>query len=108
MYKRKNWGWLKHIDFVLGDVFALQLAFVTAYLIRHGVRIPYANPDYRNLAIVMSLVDILVAAVFNTMHNVLRRDFRHELVQSIKQVVLVFAAVSTWGSIPCIVTDNGG
>ena len=41
MYKRSIQGWLKHIDFILLDVLALQLAFILAYAYRHG-GMPYA------------------------------------------------------------------
>lgn len=36
MYKKSPQGWLKHWDFILLDIFCLQLAFVVAYLVRQG------------------------------------------------------------------------
>lgn len=73
MYKRGNQGWLKHIDFILLDAIALQAAFILAYIIRHGFRSPYILASYRTLGITLIIVDILIAAIFNTMHNVLKR-----------------------------------
>lgn len=90
MYKRNNQGWIKHIDFILWDAFALQLAFALAYLIRQGRSLPYASTMYRTLAIMLVVVDILIAAIFNTMHNVLKRGYYQEAVQTLKQVLLVF------------------
>ena len=90
MYKRTNQGWLKHLDFILLDAIILQISFIFAYCIRHGwQQLPYAVPAYRTLAIVLFIVDILVAAVFNTMHNVLQRSYYAEFIQSLKQVLLV-------------------
>ncbi len=95
MYKRYNQGWIKHLDFILWDVFALQIAFVAAYYIRHG-EIPYILESYRNLAIMLAAVDILISAMFNTMHNVLRRNRYNEAVQTIKQVLMVLVVITLY------------
>ncbi|MBR5336706.1 MAG: sugar transferase [Lachnospiraceae bacterium] len=91
MYKRSNTGWLKHIDFILLDAVSLQIAFVLAYLIRNGMVLPYGKSSYRTLAITLVVVDFLIAAIFNTMHNVLKRRVYYEFIQTVKQVVIVFA-----------------
>ncbi len=95
MYKRSAEGWLKHIDFILWDVLILQAAFVLGYMIRHGWGLwPYLRSDYKSLAIVLVAVDILVAVVFNTMHNVMKRGYLKELSATFKHVVLVLAIMS--------------
>jgi len=95
MYKRSNQGWLKHIDFILWDEVALQFAFILAFLIRHG-RLPYYNPNYRTLGILLVVFDIMIAAGFNTMHNVMKRRFFKELTESLKQVGLVLACMTIY------------
>lgn len=95
MYKRNNQGWLKHIDFILWDAFSLQLAFVLAYAIRHS-GIPYLYEAYRTLAIMLVVVDILIAAIFNTMHNVMKRGLLSETTQTLKQVLLVLVVISLY------------
>ena len=95
MYKRYNQGWIKHIDFILWDVLSLQIAFTIAYYIRHG-GIPYTSEIYRNLAIMLVTVDILISAIFNTMHNVLRRNRYNEAVQTIKQVLMVLVIITLY------------
>ena len=93
MYKRNYQSWLKHIDFILWDVVALQLAFLTAYAIRQHSALPYTQDIYRTLAFVYAIVDILIAAAFNTMHNVVKRGYYEEFVQTLKQALLVFLVV---------------
>lgn len=93
MYKRNNQGWLKHIDFILWDALALQIAFVLAHAIRHG-GLPYTTEVYRTLAIMLVVVDILIAAIFNTMHNVMKRGYYIEVTQTLKQVLLVLLVIS--------------
>lgn len=56
MYKKSPQGWLKHWDFILLDIFCLQLAFVVAYLVRQGLENPYSDQIYRTVAFVFYAV----------------------------------------------------
>ena len=47
---------MKHIDFTIIDILALQIALVLAYWMRLGFDNPYANDDYERLAIVLVLI----------------------------------------------------
>ena len=96
MYKRNSQGWLKHLDFILLDEIALQLAFMLAYQLRHNAGAPYAIPAYRTLGIILAIVDFLVCILFNTMHNVMKRGYARELAASFRQVVLVLAIMSLY------------
>ena len=73
----------------------MQVAFVLAYAIRHG-GLPYELEVYRTLAIMLVVVDILIAAIFNTMHNVMKRGYYQEAVQTLKQVLLVLVVISLY------------
>ena len=97
MYKRNAQGWLKHIDFIFLDTIILQMAFIIGYKIRFGRNLwPYQIPDYKSLAIVLIVVDILVSVIFNTMHNVMKRGFIKEAITSLEQAVLVLAIMSLY------------
>lgn len=93
MYKRISQGWLKHLDFILWDVVALQLAFILAYAIRQTGVFPYGTVLYRSFAIVLIAADFFVAAAFNTMRQVLKRGYYKEAVQTLRHVLLVFAVI---------------
>ena len=93
MYKRSNQGWMKHIDFILWDAAALQLAFIIAYALRHRGALPYVSGIYRVLAVILVVVDILIAAIFNTMHNVLKRGYYKEAIQTVKQALMVLFVI---------------
>lgn len=95
MYKRNSQGWLKHLDFILWDVFSLQIAFILAYTIRHG-SMPYKSEVYRTLAVMLVVVDILIVAIFNTMDNVMKRGYYQEAIQTLKQAALVLAVISLY------------
>ena len=96
MYSRKPKGWMKHIDFILLDILCLQVAFVLAFMTRHGFVSPYANWEYMNLAMIYTLVDFVVIVANETMKNVLKRGFTKEITQTIKHVFLVVVLVSLY------------
>lgn len=89
MYKRVYQGWLKHLDFIVLDVICLHVSFVMAYMLRHGIDNPYEDMIYRNIAVVLTLIDIIVLLCFNSFKGVLRRGYLKELSASIKQACLV-------------------
>ena len=93
MYSKKAQGWLKHLDFIILDMACLQVAFVLAYMTRHGLGSPYANPIYFNLAIVYELVDLLVLITNRSMKNVLKRGYYKEITKTVQHVALVAAIV---------------
>ncbi len=57
------------ISFLL-DMICLQIAFLLAYVIRHDSGSPYIVPLYRNMAIFMELLDIIVMFFYETLSNV--------------------------------------
>ena len=96
MYKRNKQGWLKHLDFILLDLIVLQISFIIAYKIREWRPWPYYEQKYMNLAIVLTGVDFLIAALFNTMRNVLKRGFFQEIVDTLRHVLLVFVVMTLY------------
>lgn len=95
MYKRNAQGWSKHLDFILIELLSLQISYILASLIRHGT-FPYSSPLYRNLGIVLLLIDAVVLMFLNTMHDVLKRGYYTELVQTIKHCLIVFALATAY------------
>lgn len=91
MYKKKYSGWLKHADFLILDIIVLQLSFYIAYCIRHGIGNMYADQLYAGMAIVLLLIDIVIGIIFENLHNVMKRGFWVEAIQTSKQVLEVFA-----------------
>lgn len=95
MYKRGARGWLKHVDFLLVDIVALQLACMVAYALRFdGRTILYGNELYSSYVLMLTVLDVLAVVLFNTMHNVLKRGWYKELAATVKHVLLVFAMMT--------------
>ncbi len=89
MYKKNQTGWLKHLDFILIDLFCLHLSFILAFMIRHGMVWPYSLPAYRNLGLVMTFIDLAVIFLFNSYSKILKRNKYQEFYETCKHVLIV-------------------
>ena len=92
MYKRSRYAWTKHLDFIVLDVLAQQLAFIISYCIYNNrIQLPYAVPAYRTIGILLILLDTMFLVATENMHNVLKRGYLVEFFQTAK---LCFADVA--------------
>lgn len=89
MYQKENSSWVKHADFAICDMLCLQLAFVLAYWIRNGIGQPYETELYRNVAVVMFLIQLMVTFFNESFSGVLRRGMLVELKKTFEQCTLV-------------------
>ena len=96
MYVKKTKSWIKHLDFILLDVLCLHVAFVLAYMTRHGLANPYANYLYSNVAVAYTVADFAVLVMNSTMKSVLKRGFYKEILATVKNVLLVAVIVSVF------------
>ena len=90
MYKRYRQEWTKHLDFIIVEEISLQIAYVLAMWLRFR-EILYSEGLYRELGFVLFLIDFVVVMSINSMHNVLKRGFFIEFVETVKTCILVFA-----------------
>ena len=90
MYKRNAQGWSKHFDFMIVDETSLQIAFILAALIRNHIW-AYSSPLYRTMGITLILVDAVVLVLHNSMHDVVKRGFYVETIETFKHSFYVFA-----------------
>lgn len=58
MYRKSGDSWLKHLDFIVLDLVALQLAYISSYALRMGAGNLYKNSLYLNIGIIIALTDI--------------------------------------------------
>ena len=61
MYRKNGDSWLKHLDFIVLDLVALQLAYISSYALRMGAGNLYQNKLYLNIGIIIALIDICTA-----------------------------------------------
>lgn len=92
MYKKKNSGWLKHIDFMLIDVIMMQLGLLLACVIRLGFSNPYNLILYRRVALLLMLTSISVIFLGESHRGVLRRGYLQEF-KNVFQTVTVIVGI---------------
>lgn len=89
MYRKESEGWIKHLDFMIWDIVCLHVSFLLAYYLYIGVENPYASPVYRNMGIILTLIDIIVIIFFEFFKDVLKRGYYKEFTSVIKQMCLL-------------------
>ena len=93
MYRKDSLYWLKHVDFIILDVICLQLSYLIACGVTDNAS-PYGTNLYRTFALLLVVGDLLVAVMFNTFKNVLKRGLYVEFVVTLKHtLVLLFMAI---------------
>lgn len=89
MYRQRTTGWLKHLDFILLDLFALQMSFLLACKIRHGWESPGLPWEYWGVNLTLICADLLVLFFSESLRDILRRGYWKELVQCAKSAGVV-------------------
>ncbi len=89
MYRKSAKGWLKHWDFILLDLICLQIAFVAAYMVRHGISNPYAKQLYVSEAVALILIQIITVFLGENFKSVLRRGYFKEFIATFKQTLFL-------------------
>ena len=88
MYKKKATGWLKHWDFTLIDLIVVQISFIVA-LCCAGYLDLYNTLLYRNVAIILEIIDLVIILVFSSFRDVLKKGYYLTFVSCLKQGVLI-------------------
>ena len=89
MYRRDTKGWLKHFDFMVLDLLALQIAFVLSYAIHHAWRNPFADPLYANMSVFLMLCDLVIIFFTEPFRNILKRGYYREMESIVQQTIFV-------------------
>ena len=95
MYKIANSGWLKHFDFMVFDIFLLEAAFITSYIIRFGVSSPFAESIYTVLGVLLPILHIFIVFFTEEYSGILRRGYLKEF-KAVLQHSCILAAMVTF------------
>ena len=73
MYKKQKKSWVKHLDFLLIDIFCLEIAFLLSFFIKVGDTLQITEATwnfYSRLAVLILLVDLCVVFFFEDRKSV--------------------------------------
>ena len=97
MYRRPLRGWWKHSDFILLDIICLQCGiFLALHIGFGGIVNPYREPIYRNIAIVWTIIDFLIAVSFNSYSKVLRLSLLRQIRANLRHSFLVYTTMAAY------------
>ena len=91
MNRKHTKGWMKHGDFIIIDIILLQLCYVLAYFLIHGISNPYAAEAFQELALLMSAGQLLVILFSSHYRSILGRKSINELIAIVLYSVEILA-----------------
>ena len=87
MYKRRPERW--QVDFLVLDFVSMHLSFFLAYRIRQGSGLPYADPFYRNVAIMLSLLYLTTVWLTRNHQDIFQRGYGLEFLACARHVTYI-------------------
>lgn len=96
MYKRFEKSWTKHLDFMVLDLVLFEMAFILAFMLRHGYLRFSVSLEYVRMGIMLALLELILAFLGDTYSGILRRGFLEEFKAAVKHclsVMVVFVVL---------------
>lgn len=88
MYQKDSNGWLKHLDFIILDIVCMQATLLIAYMFRNGFSFPLFEDVYQQMAIIITIMDIVVVFFMQSYDGILRRGYFKEFKETLYHVSL--------------------
>ena len=91
MYREKSSGIFRHMDFIALDIISIEISFVIAFIIRHGIR----NNKvvllklYSNIAIIYMMISVIVALMASPYKQIDTRGHYKEFLCTVRYVTIV-------------------
>lgn len=89
MYRKTRNDWLKYINFLILDIFCLEVTFFLAWFVRQNGRISWGISEYMQLAVVMVLIDLWVEFFREGYRGILQRGHWKEFKDTSLHVSIV-------------------
>lgn len=98
MYRKKTSSFIKHFDFMLLDMVCLEMAFMTAYIIRHGIKSNEVELPimYRNIVVFLLLVSVVVGLISNEYKSIVRRGHYREVICVVQHATIIMGFLVTY------------
>ncbi len=79
MYTGARRGWLRYIEFMIADLFCIELAFILGFVLRHGMLNPFGTLIYSRMGIALLMGQIIVGFLNESYRNIFQRGYLGEL-----------------------------
>lgn len=92
MYRRGKSRWLKHFDFMMLDMFSLELSFMAACIFRNGFVWHFHDDSYAKFGIVILLLHVCVVFFIDSYKNIVKRGYLIEIKSVVKHNTTVLCS----------------
>ncbi len=89
MYKKVEHEWIKHLDFILVDILAFQVAFRLSYIFLNWYSKPSSEWFYSYQTFVFLILQVIVSVVSQPYSNVLRRGNDVEMLRVVRTTAII-------------------
>ncbi len=89
MYRNRGKGVFKHFDFIIIDAVCMQLAFALVWLILSVLGSRFVASSYLSTAFLLLVFQLVVALLFSSFKNVLKRGYYKEFISVVQECILV-------------------
>lgn len=96
MYKEQKRSWVKHFDFIVMDLILLQISFIIAYTMRHGMKWLYGDRNYMRLGIAIFFIDLCVAFFLENYSGILKRGYIIEFKKTVLHISVIMVILLTY------------
>ena len=93
MYKKNSNSLIKHLDFIVLDLFLLFVSFWLAYVVRHKDFYMFDNYIYMSYTFIIILLAVVASVMLRTYKNILFRGYGQEFRKVLAFVTFVFVGV---------------
>ncbi len=95
MYQTGKNSWWKYWDFMLLDLLCFQVAYIAAFMLRHGIILPYKWEEYRDMGVMIILVEFCAGFFLENYKDILKRGYFEEIKKTVMQVTVTIIVVFT-------------
>lgn len=92
MYHKITYSWFERFDFLFLDMICLQIAYLFSYWIRNGLKNPYQNAIYLDIALIICFINMCTAFFLDSYRDILKRGYFLEFIAVCKHVAIVSAS----------------
>ena len=92
MHIKGKYTWLKHLDFMLVDLFALAIAFAASYYLKFQKLDFVGNERWIRLLIIVLLLNIVISLFVNPYSGIFRRSYYQEVIRALQLTIYNFLA----------------
>lgn len=87
MHLKNNYTWLKHVDFIIIDLFCLIISFIIAYYLKFNNFEVFNIEEWKSLFIIACAVNIIITFYLNPYSGIIRRRYYEQFVREIPLLI---------------------